>query len=280
MIRPCVRVLRARVCVVVVRACVVFLFYCFCRLLVPEAMDFESPFSTFRVLSSTMVPLPVNDISDDGDDDDDPLAPALVVSSLLLLLLSPPTFFLFVPLPLFATAELTRMHSMNRSWDLTRCRSNNSSTDGCVAELSARLVSVLLLDAPSVAAVSAAKSAAALAFLRAMWSSMRFRSFVFSSRSISKDCSSVDVKDFLRRRLFLACLRFRSLRWNTIHGKKSYQNGLVFAVQQRIWKKPNKKDERRIQKKACGERELLANEKVTLDAEEKTARLGQWLGHG
>jgi len=48
--------------------------------------------------------------------------------------------------------------------------------------------------------------------------SIHSRNFVFSSRNSSRDCSNWEVKSFLRKRLFLACFRFRSRRTSNNSG--------------------------------------------------------------
>lgn len=144
-----------------------FTCYCFFGLLVPEAIDFESPLRTFRVLSSTTIPLPEDDRR-------------FLVSTIFLLRIASVRFNVFLLLQEFAT-----MQSMNRWCDRRRCFSNRPST-------------VFF-------------SASEAAFFLAMCSSMSLRSWVFSSRKTSKDCSRSEVRDFLRNRLFFACLRFRSL---------------------------------------------------------------------
>ena len=134
-----------------------------------EGKDLESPFNTFRVLSSTIMPLPEYGM----------LFSAVLFVSVILLLLESFDDFLDFGLP-----ELVTMDLMKRSCDWTRRFSKSHSTD--VAEEDA-------------------------SFFLAMYSSTSFRRLVFSSRKASSDCSNSDVRDFLRKRLFFACLRFRSL---------------------------------------------------------------------
>lgn len=134
-----------------------------------EGIDLESPFNTFRVLSSTIMPLPEYGIG---------LSAEFLVSVFLLLLES--FDFLDFDLP-----ELKTMHLMKRSCDWTRRFSKSDSTDFDEEDSSF--------------------------FLAVMYSSISLRRLVFSSRKVSRDCSSSEVSDFLRKRLFFACLRFRSL---------------------------------------------------------------------
>ena len=143
--------------------------YFFWGLSVMVLIDFESPFNTFRVLSSTTMPRP----------EDESGFSSVVLSSVFLLPLASFDAFLDLALQDFAT-----IHLMKCSCDRTRCCSSRVST-----------------------------GVAAAFFFFAIYSSTSFRRLVFSSRKASRDCSSSDVRDFLRRRLFLACLRLRSLFW-------------------------------------------------------------------
>mmetsp|Transcript_23136 Transcript_23136/g.54702 ORF Transcript_23136/g.54702 Transcript_23136/m.54702 type:complete len:211 (+) Transcript_23136:259-891(+) len=170
-------------------------------------IDFESPLSVLRVLSSRTIPLPVV-----GREAFSSELPGVDIFFLWLL---PPSsfsdvavafleFFFFCFLP----PRLARISAMNFWCERRRRSSSRTSTD------------VGFAAGPVGVAGSDVASSGWSFRVAARWSSMRFRSFVFSSRRTSKDCSSVVVRHFFRMRLFFACFRFLSLRTSNSPGLK------------------------------------------------------------
>ena len=130
-----------------------------------EMMDFDSPFNTLSVLSSTTKPLPE------------------AVQLIFFFLVASLDFLL----PLVLRRGPLRRQAINRSCEEMRCFCRRVST-----------LSTVSLDSFD-------------SFFLAKWSSICLRSFIFSSLRVWRDCSKSEVKHFLRKRLFLACFRFRSL---------------------------------------------------------------------